>query len=222
MCWAGCAAGAWIGYGERGAAREVFFRGRREYVHVGSSKTSMFSKPRRKTSRTTPLPEVPEGARRAGRPQIGAGGKKAAAAAVNAIGWSRTLSSQASSAFSSSITGPETSQAVVRGNFSGPSATRTSLKSLHGRTCGVSGKVSSCGGLSPCTIPAPKNRRGAFQPASFFFTSCDTSPMSAWPASRGLSTAISLPMSAGPEAPVSATAASIAACTEASSILAGR
>ena len=32
--------------------------------------------------------------------------------------------------------GPETSQAVVRGDFSGPSATRTSLKSLQGRTCG--------------------------------------------------------------------------------------
>ena len=39
------------------------------------------------------------------------------------------------------------------------------------------------------------------QPAKVFFTSADTRPISACPASLGLSTPISLPMSAGPEAP---------------------
>lgn len=60
------------------------------------------------------------------------------------------------------------------------------------------------------------------QPASCFFTSVDTRPMSAWPASLGLSAPISLPISAGLLAPVSATAAWIAATISASPIFAGR
>ena len=65
-------------------------------------------------------------------------------------------------------------------------------------------------------------RRVLAQPASFFLISVDTRPMSAWPARRGFSTPISLPMSAGPDAPVSPMAASMAARISASPSLAGR
>ena len=60
------------------------------------------------------------------------------------------------------------------------------------------------------------------QPASFCLTSLLTSPMSAWPASAGLSTPISLPMSAAEAAPVALIALSISARMAASSSLAGR
>lgn len=59
-------------------------------------------------------------------------------------------------------------------------------------------------------------------PASRDFTNFDTRPMSACPASFGLSAPISLPMSAAPCAPVSAMAASMAAVISASPILVGR
>src|SRR5690606_2660698 len=53
------------------------------------------------------------------------------------------------------------------------------------------------------------------------FTSFDTRPMSAWPASLGFSAPISLPISAGPAAPISAMAASMAALIAASSSFSG-
>ena len=60
------------------------------------------------------------------------------------------------------------------------------------------------------------------QPARDFLTSWETRPMSALPARRGFRTPISLPMSAGPAALVSALAASMAAWISASDIFAGR
>src|SRR5690606_15641995 len=60
------------------------------------------------------------------------------------------------------------------------------------------------------------------QPAGSCFTSLLTRPMSACPASAGLSTPISLPMSAAEDAPVASIALSISARIAASSIFAGR
>ena len=60
------------------------------------------------------------------------------------------------------------------------------------------------------------------QAVSAAFTCFETSPISALPARRGFRTAISLPMSAGVFAPVSASAAAMAAAISATLIFAGR
>lgn len=61
------------------------------------------------------------------------------------------------------------------------------------------------------------NQRGA----SAALTNAETTVISARPANLGLSTAINLPISCGPVAPVSATAAATAACISASDNPAG-